>query len=179
MTSGLRPMIDAAVAAAIAEHPKYFTPKGLEHARTAIVRKVMAALRGDNAEKSADELAPEPAAPMPLVVDPKSREGRAYANLRKLAGAPPPFRMGNGTISIPPQAQRESVYAFSDLPAESAWLFVTVPRQIAAWMEFFGETLAPAPRRTIQHVREGESGILVPWPWPPSATGKTYTGEAA
>ena len=47
----LKTAIDVAVSEAIAEHPKYFTPKGVEHAKTAIVRKVMAALR-DGGEKS-------------------------------------------------------------------------------------------------------------------------------
>lgn len=179
--SGIRPIIENAVALAIAEHPKYFTERGIEKAQTAIVRKVMAALvpRSGMDDAGADPAPPaEPVELVPLAVDPKSREGRAYTALRALAGAAAPFRMGDGTISIPITAQGERVWAFADAPAEHG--FVTDKQQIGAWMEFFGETLPTTARRPITIERNGTSGILVPWPYPPSVTGKVYPfGEVA
>lgn len=167
--SGIRPMIDAAVASAIAEHPKYFTELGLanERARTVIVRKIMAALRGDGVDKPAAESSVSSALPVPISVEPQSREGRAYANLRRLAGASTPFLMGTGQYSVPPSAACEAVYALAALPDKSHWTPIT-HAQMGAWGEFFRETLPNAPRRPMT------ADQRMPWPWPPSATGKVY-----
>lgn len=177
--TGIRPIIESAIAASIAERPKYFTDRGIEKAQDFLTRKIMGALvPRDGGDKPA-ELPPEPTTPVPITVDPKSREGRAYTNLRALGGAVPPLRLGDGRISIPPPAQRESVYALADLPPQAEWKFVTEHRQIGAWLEFFSDTLTPAPRRKIEVERNGAHGLLMPWPWPPSKDGKIYTGEAA
>lgn len=176
--TGIRPIIEHAVAAYIAEHPKQFSERGIEKAQNGLTRKIMAALM-----RSEGEAEPEPPAPpaelAPLAVDPKSREGRAFANLRMLSGAAPPFRMGDGTISIPVAAQRESVYALADLPKQEAWLFITDHRQTTAWLEFFDAILTGAARKSIRAERNGEIGIVMPWPWPPSVTGKIYAPEEA
>jgi hypothetical protein len=175
--SGIRPIIENAVATVIAEHPKYFTDRGLEKAGNAIVRKVMAALVPRSAGDEQAEPAPpaEPVEPKPLPVDPKTREGRAYTNFRAFAGAAAAFRMGDGKISLPVAAQNERVYAFADLPPEPEWRFITERPQIAAWLEFFGEVLTASARRPIQITRGDQVGILMPWPWPPSKDGKVYT----
>lgn len=178
--TGIRPMIETAVAAVIAEHPKYFTERGLEKAQNAITRKIMSALVPRDGATAAEQPPPtEPADLAPLAVDPKSREGRAYANLRMLAGAAPPFRMGDGTWSIPPAAQREAVYAMADLPSQDEWEFLTERKHVGAWLEFFNETLPTTARKPISQDRVGATGIVMPWPWPPSKDGKTYTREAA
>lgn len=177
--TGIRPIIDAAVADALAEHPKYFTPKGHEHARTVIVRKIMAAIRGDGADKASAEIASTASTlPQPTSVEPTSREGRAYTALCQLAGAVAPFRMGDGRIAIPPDANKARVFALSDLPPRSHWLFLTEHRQVAAWNEFFREMLPQAARRPIIEKRGEQSGILMPWPWPPRRDGQTYDAES-
>lgn len=178
--TGLRPIIDCAVADAMAAHPKYFTPKGHEHARDVIVRRIMAAIRGDGPSKSPDETeATTPSTPQPVSVEPTTREGRSYAVLCNLAGAVAPFRMGDGRIAIPPDANNARVFALSDLPPRSRWLFLSDHRQIAAWNEFFRETLPQAARRPIVERRGDQSGILMPWPWPPRRDGATYDAEVA
>lgn len=178
--TGLRPIIDSAVAAAIAEHPKYFTERGLEKAQAAIVRKVMSALFRSDGTVDAPIETPAPVEPLqPLAADPKSAEGRAYINLRELAGAAAPFRMGDGQISIPPEAQKPAVYALADLPA-LPWVFITDRQQTGAWLEFLAEALPKAVARKSIQIRRGDAtGILMPWPWPPSVTGKIYTTEEA
>lgn len=179
--TGIRPIIDTAVAAVIAEHPKYFTERGLEKAQVAITRKIMAALvpRGGSDENAEPAPPPEPVDPMPLAVDPKSREGRAYANLRQLAGAAPPYRMGDGTISIPPEAQKSAVYALADMPNSPSEI-ITAPRQIGSWMEFLAESLPQGvARKPIQFDHGGSAAIAMPWPWPPSKDGKIYTAGDA
>jgi hypothetical protein len=175
--TGIRPIIDDAVASVLAEHPKYFTERGMEKAQAAFTRKIMAALiprsSADDAEPQPARLAP-PADLAPLTADPKSREARAYANLRTLAGATAPFRMGDGSISIPPEAQCPAVYALADMPAQPSE-FITERQQIGAWMEFFAESLPKGtPRKPIQIERAGKTGVVMPWPWPPSVTGKVY-----
>jgi hypothetical protein len=176
--SNLKTIVSDAIAAAIAEHPKYFTPKGLEHAQSVILRKVMAAMRGDPADKAAADATAE-SARLPIAVDASSREGLAYTNLRWLAGAVKPVRMGDGRISVPVTAQRDDVYALADVDTRSDLPFVTDERQIAAWLEFFSETLGAAARRPIRQVRNGQTGIVVPWPWPPARSGKTYDSTEA
>jgi hypothetical protein len=179
--TGIRPIIEHAVASAIAEHPKYFTERGLEKAQAAITRKVMAALFRSDSESGADAGAPPapPAEVGPLSVDPKSAEGRAYINLRSLAGASAPFRMQDGNISLPPEAQKPAVYALADLPA-LPWPFITDRQQTGAWMEFLADALPKGvARKPIQTTRDGVAGISMPWPWPPSVTGKVYTVEDA
>ena len=177
--TGLRPIIDAAVAAVIAEHPKYFTPKGIEHAKTVIVRKVMAAVRGDGGQDKPGDAASEPATVQSTLVEPESREGRAYANLRTIAGAVMAFKTGDGRIVVNPEAACEAVYAFGDLPEKSQWLFLTEQRHIGAWGEFFRDHLPGVPRRPILQQQGDKRGILMPWPWPPRKDGKVYDDEVA
>lgn len=176
--SGIRPMIDGAVADAMAAHPKYFTPKGHEHARDVIVRKIMAAIRGDGPKLDDAESAP-PSLPQPVAVEPTSREGRAYTALRELAGASAPFRMSGGLISLPPEANNVRVMALADdLPPRERWEFLTETKQIGAWNEFFRAMLPEGtPRRSIVETRGDQTGILMPWPWPPGRDGKIYNAE--
>lgn len=177
--TGIRPIIDSAVAAVLAEHPKYFTPKGHEHAQTVLTRKIMAAIRGDAPAKEASEPEPPPASPQqPIAIDPTSLDGRAYTALRELAGAPAPFRMSGGLISLPPEANNVRVMALADLPKREEWQFLTTPKQIGAWNEFFREMLpVGTPRRSITETRRTLNGILMPWPWPPGRDGRIYTAE--
>lgn len=177
--TGIRPMISDAIAAYIAEHPKQFSERGIEKAQAGLTRKIMAALLRSDNEPEPETPAP-PAELAPLTVDPKSTEGRAYTNLRSLAGAGAPFRMQDGNISLPPEAQKPAVYALADLPAQP-WQFITDRQQTGAWLEFFAESLPKGvARKPIQIEQNGATGILVPWPWPPSKDGKIYTaGDAA
>jgi hypothetical protein len=170
----IRHAIDGAVAAAMAEHPKYFTDKGHEHARVVIVRKIMAALRGEGGDKSDDAPAPAAHPSAPIAAEPHSREAIAYLALRHAAGAVPPFRMGDGKFSIPPEAQSEDALAFADAGPASAWPLITDRQQIGAWTEFFRETLPGVPRRPITVTEGDATGIRVPWLWPPAKTGKVY-----
>jgi hypothetical protein len=174
--TGIRPIIDDAVAAVLAEHPKYFTPKGHEHARTVIVRKVMAAIRGAS-DKPADTTTAPTSAPQSSLVDPTSHEGRAYASLCLLAGAIAPFRTGDGRFVLPAEANNAAVLTLADLPPKDQWLFLTERKHIGAWSEFFRESLPHAARKPILQTRGTETGILMPWPWPPSKTGVVYTPE--
>ncbi len=175
--SGIKPIIEGAVADAMAEHPKYFTPKGHEHAQTVLVRKIMAAIRGDGAKPDESDAAP-PAAPQPTSVESSSREGRAYAALRKLAGAGEPFRMSGGLISLPPEANNIRVFALADLPSRDKFEFLTVTKQVGAWNEFLKQMLPDGtPRRSIVEQRGDQTGILMPWPWPPGRDGRIYTTE--
>ncbi len=178
MTAGIRPIIDSAVASVLAEHPKYFTPKGREHAQTVLTRKIMAAIRGDGADKASPENSPAPSAPIPLSIEPTSREGRAYIALRNLAGAGDPFRMSGGMISLPPEANNVRVMVLADLPQRHEWKFLTPPKQIGAWNEFFREMLPDGtPRRSIIETRGEQTGIFMPWPWPPGRDGRIYSTE--
>lgn len=181
--TGIRPMIDAAVAQAIAEHPKYFTELALDNnrARTAIVRKIWAALRGDGAERGDGDsaAAPGPAVPPPpqhLSARPDSREAKGYANLRRLAGAPPQFRAGDGSVFINADANSEAVFALETLPDESHWKFYS-GRNASAWLEFFGEKLPGITRKDIRQRRGDLTGIVMPYPWPPSKDGKIYHAD--
>lgn len=177
--SGIRPIIEAGIDQAIAEHPKYFSELGLssDRARIALVRKIMAAVRGDAADKSsATESNPQPPAiPQPTLITASSREGRAFLNLCMLSGAPAPFRSADGRFSLPPEAANESVYALADLPPKSEWDFLTETKHIIAWREFFSESMpAGVARKPILHQRGDQQGILMPWRWPPSKTGTVY-----
>jgi hypothetical protein len=175
----LRSIIDTAVGEALAEHPKYFTPKGAEHARGMIVRKIMAAFRDDPKAEKVAEVKIE-AAPVALRIETTSREARGFTNLLKIAGAVAPFEH-NGTIYIPAEAACEAVYALADLPERHEWIFVTATNQISAWMLFFAEKLGIIARRSImeQPFGQGQEGILMPYPWPPSKTGKVYEAAEA
>ncbi len=176
--SGIRPIIDDAVADVIATHPKYFTPKGHEHARDMIVRKIMAAIRGDGSKPGESDAAPASPA-QPIAVEPLSREGRAYTVLRELAGAPAPFRMSGNLISLPPEANNVRVMALADLSKREHWEFLTAVKQIGAWTEFFREMLpAGPPRRSIVETRGDQTGILMPWTWPPARDGKIYVAQS-
>jgi hypothetical protein len=174
----LRTLIDGAVADAIAEHPKYFTPKGQEKARAAIVRKIMAAFREDGDDKPDEEVAAID--PNFVFVDPQSREARGYINLRRISGASAPVRSFDGKVPIKASAHKDSVFALADLPPREHWPFLTTPAQIGAWMEFFRETLGETPRRAIAEMRNGMRGIVMPGYWPPRKDGQMYdTPEAA
>lgn len=171
-----RAIIDGAVADAMAEHPKYFTPKGMEHARAAIVRKIMASLRDTSEQKSDAPAAPTAPAAAGLF-DPASPDARAACNLRAAAGAVLPMRTGGGQVLVNPEALTPAALAFADCPPREVWLFLTDRRQIAAWKEFFAAALPGVARRPIDIVRGGETGILAPWPWPPAASGKIFSAD--
>ena len=170
--------VDAAVEQAMAEHPKYFTPQGQKSAKALIVRKVMAALR-DGGEKPEAPPTEAPAEPAIMFAPAASREARAYVNLRRIAGAPPPTRTSDGSVVVMPAANCEAVFVFAEVPDDLEWLFVTDRQQLGAWGEFFREKLPNVARRQISLQRDGQTGMLLPWPFPPSATGKIYTAEAA
>lgn len=171
--------IDNAIADAMAEHPKYFTPKGHEHARTVLLRKIKSALRGDAPDRPADEA---PAADLPrgpILADPSSREALALLTVCQAGGASAPFRASDGRISIPPEGQGADVLAFADAPPRERWPLETDHQRIGAWQEFFREVLQGRPRRPITVTENGQTGIRVPWPWPPTTTGKTYDASEA
>lgn len=171
----IRQALDDAIAQAIAERPKYFTSKGLEHARAHILRHLLTALRGD-AEKpaEAEETTLAPATPQPLKVTPDSREARGYAVLRMAAGATEPHEVG-GYIYIPHTAASAAVFALADAPPRDAWLLVDDSQQVGAWSEMFRDTLPTVARREVRRRSlRNLPALLVPYPYPPSKTGKIY-----
>lgn len=173
----IRATIESAVADVIVEHPKYFTPKGQEHAKTVIVRKVMAALRDGGGEKAESET---PAEDTPKIVfaDAGSNEAIGYANLRLVAGANAPTKLSGERIVIVPPANCAAVAAFATLPPRSEWRFASERKHLAAWAEFFRDMLPEITRRTIMEERSGVTGALLPWPYPPSKEGKIYDWES-
>lgn len=173
----IRTAIDAAVSEAIAEHPKYFTPKGLEHAQTVIVRKVMARLRDGGSDKDESEAHAEEA-PKIVFAEAGSAEAVGYANLRLVAGANAPTKVsGDRTVIVPP-ANCAAVAAFATLPPRSEWRFASERKHLAAWAEFFRDMLPEITRRTIMEERNGVTGALLPWPYPPSKEGKIYDWDS-
>jgi hypothetical protein len=175
----IKSAIDNAIADAMAEHPKYFTPKGHEHARAILLRKILAGLRGDAPEKPTEEAPAAELPRAPVLVDPNSREALAYLTLCSAGGASPPFRTGDGRVSIPFEGQGAEVLAFADAPARGRWLFISDHQRVGAWNEFFRESLQGKPRRSIIVEQSGQQGIMVPWPWPPAKSGKTYDPDEA
>lgn len=174
----LRILIDGAVADAIAEHPKYFTPRGHEKARAAIVRKIVAAFRDGGDEADNPETPPKEA--LFMFADPASREARGYVNLRRIAGAVPPRRDSEGRVVIVSAAYREAVFALSELPPLEQWPFLTEQKHVIAWREFFRDTLPAIVCQGIVQHRNGTEGIVMPGYWPPSKDGRMYdTPEAA
>ena len=175
----IRAAIEGAVEQAMLEHPKYFTPQGAKSARTLIVRKVMAALRDGGEKPSESQDADTSAEPKILFAAAGSREARGYINLRQIAGATAPNRTSDGSVVVMAAANCEAVFAFADLPSDENWLFVSERKQLGAWGEFFREKLPNVARRQIALQREGQTGMLLPWPFPPSATGKIYEATEA
>lgn len=173
----LRAIITSAVGNAIAEHPKYFTPRGQEKAQAAIVRRIMAALRDDDGEE------PPPPAPVAepafVTVEANTREAQGYINLRKIAGAVEAKRMGDGKILIKREAYCDPVFALADIPPREQWMFIAEKDQIKAWLDFFRETLPDTGRRSLFEPRGAQSGIVMPYPWPPSKSGKIYDPSEA
>lgn len=176
--NALRTIIDGAVADAIAANPKYFAAKQEDRARAAIVRKIMAALLRDDDEQQPAEAA-EPESKF-VLADADSREARGYANLRRIAGATAARRDREGKVIIMRPAYCEAVFALADLPDIDRWPFLVDAPKIAAWREFFEQTLPDTARRSVMQERGDASGILMPFYWPPSKDGRVYdTPEAA
>lgn len=173
----LRNLVDQAIAEVVADHPKYFTPRGLESARRAMLQKIMAALRDSIGAKADAEQQPAPPPapelPQPMSVDRGSREGRAFAMLCKAAGAVAPFVTSDGKVIVPAEAATAAVWAFADAPAREQWVFVSDRRAIGAWQEFFRDSLPGIARREICGVdtTTNEWGLWAPWPWPPRTDG--------
>lgn len=174
--NALRSIIDGAVGDAIAANPKFFAAKQEDRARTAIVRKIMAALLRDDDEPKAEEITES--APKFIAADPESREALAYINLRRIAGANSPRRSSDGTIMIPASAHCEAVFALAELPPLEVWPFLMEAANIQAWRDFFFHTLGDVVRRSIIQERDDAAGIVMPGYWPPSKTGKMYTDPA-
>lgn len=179
--SALRTLIDNAITEVVNEHPKYFTPRGKEHIRSTVLRKVMAAFRDATKENESGESRDESATPVrdePIFVETESREGLAYYILCMAGGAVAPLTIG-GKYRIPACAAIKSVWTFADAVRISEWKPITDKRQIAAWLGFFSETLAGLARRPllrdpslqIYDGLKGQRYMLVPWPWPPLKDG--------
>lgn len=170
-----RAIIETAVGSAIAEHPKYFTPKGTEKAKAAIVRRIMAALREDENTEDAPETTEQP---FPFIfADADSAAAKGYVNLRRLAGATDARRTADGKTVVKREADCPAVCALAELPSDVRWLFLTAPQQIRAWMDFFRDMLGDTGRRSIAETCGGQTGIFMPYPFPPSKTGKIYDPE--
>lgn len=165
----LATIIDGAVATVIAEHPKLFDPKAIERAQRVITREIMRTLTRAPGDEARPEPAPE-AAPFERVPADDER-GKAYVNLRIVARAlsPQPQRLAGGDILLPREASGPEVLPFAKMPERSQWVPVTEVAALAAWRDFFDATLPNLARRPF-----GDTGVLMPWPWPPSKTGKIY-----
>jgi hypothetical protein len=177
----LTTIIDSAVATVIAKHPKLFDPKAIERAQRVLTREIMGSLTrtpGTDGEPAKPEPPPEPE-PYERVLAADER-GIAYVNLRIVARAlsPQPIRLAGGDLNLPREASGPEVLPFSKMPPREQWLFVTDLAQMTAWREFFDATLPNLARRPFGEKHGDVVGILVPWPWPPSKTGKIYEPEA-
>ena len=180
--SALRTLVESAITEVVNEHPKYFTPRGKEHIRSTVVRKVMAAFRDATKENESGESENESATAVirrdePMFAKTGSREGQAYHKLCIAGGAVVPLTIG-GAYRIPACAAINAVWTFADAPALSAWKRIDDKRQIAAWLGFFADTLAGVARRPIVRNGDGMNDpfderryIIVPWPWPPRKDG--------
>lgn len=169
----LRTLVDSAIADVMAEHPKYFSTRGLESARPALLQKIMRALRDDMKEPTATSnlnISSETGIPTARSVHRTSREAIAYSTLRIVGGAVTPFQ-SNGHILVPAEAAIPAVWAFADAPNREKWGTLTDRRQIAAWLQFLRDTLPGIPRRDVN--------LCVPWPWPPNKDGSTHEPEPA
>lgn len=178
--SALSTIIAAAVADAVAANAKLFDPKKIERAPEVLTRAITKALTrepktdGEDAAAAASETPP---AGGPVSAD--DPRAKAYAALRKLAGAVAPMQIGGGVTYVPPEADTPAVAAFADMPPRERWLFVTSRANLTAWAEFFDATIPNLARRQITETHGGAAGIFLPWPWPPSKTGKVYTADEA
>lgn len=172
--SALRILIDNAITEVVNEHPKYFTPRGKEHIRATVLRKVMAAFRDATKEnesgESRDESATQVIRDEGLFVDPESREGRAYATLCKAGGAVSPLTIG-GKYRIPACAAIRAVWAFADAPTYAHWLAIRDKSKMAAWLRFYSEVLAGVARSPIIVEVGFDRHLVAPWPWPPLKDG--------
>lgn len=101
-----------------------------------------------------------------------SSEALAFRNLRTAGGAAPPIVASDKTISLPHQLSPPEL-AFGSMPHRQKWQFVTDRNQIGAWLGFYDEVLQSIARRSIIEERNGERGLLTPWPWPPKKDGST------
>lgn len=176
----LATIIDSAVATAIAEHPKLFDPKAVDRAQRVLTREIMRSLTrapGADGEPAKPETPPEPE-PFELIRGTDER-ATAYINLRIAARAlsPQPQRQAGGDIYLPREASGPEVMPFAKMPPREQWLFVTEFSPMTAWREFFDATLPNLARRPFGEKRGDVTGVFVPWPWPPSKTGKVYEPE--
>jgi hypothetical protein len=175
--SALGTIIEHAVSTVIAEHPKLFEAKSIERAQKLLSREIMKSLtrdpRGDG-DAAATETAPEPYERITA----SDERGIAYCNLRIAARAlAAPTRLAGGDLYLPLEASGPEVQPFAKMPPRDQWLFVTDLPQMTAWREFFDATLPTLARRPFGEVVGGDTGVWVPWPWPPSKTGKVYEPE--
>lgn len=178
--SALSAIIDTAVSTVIAEHPKLFDPKQKERVQKVLTREIVRSLTREQKTDVDDESTPVPeSAPVVETVAGNDPRAIAYTALRSVAGAVTPMRLSGGAIYLPPEGATAQVGAFANLPPREKWEFITDVNQIAAWFEFFNDALPNVRRRDITETRNGIVGALLPWPWPPSKTGKVYMpGEA-
>jgi len=170
----LATIIDSAIAAVIAEHPKLFEPKAVEGGKTqrVITREIMRTLTRAPGEEAKPETPPEPE-PFERILAADVRV-TAYINLRIASRAlsPQPIRLAGGDIMLPREASGPEVLAFAKMPPKERWVHVTELAPLAAWRDLFAATLPNLERRPF-----GDNGVMMPWPWPPSKTGKIYEPE--
>lgn len=176
MSGVLAKTVEAAVTSVIEEHPKLFAANSAERARKLIVRRIMRSLVGPRSDGDGESPADPPAtvsAPPPETVRYDDPRAIAYVKLRDVAGAVKPIRLGEN-LYLPSEAFADCIKPFAELPPNGSWKFVTDRRQLQAWREFFDETLPGISRRDITYLEDGVLGAALPWPWPPSKTGKIY-----
>lgn len=171
--SALSSIVDGAVAAIIAEHPKLFAEQHKDRAHKLITREIVKAFTREPKEGDETVAAEEPPPAFELLPA-EDRRARAYINLRAMAGAVAPMSI-NGRISVPRAAIDDGAMALADLPPQAKWEFVMGPN-LAAWLEFFEAALPDVARRKITTPDEfNRLGARLPWLWPPSKQGRTYT----
>jgi len=173
--SALSEIIGSAIGTVIAEHPKLFAEKTGERAQKLLVREIMKSL---TREPKADETGEADDGETLRTVPASDPRAIAYRNLREAAGAPAGQRFAGDTVYIPAESDTPAVHAFAVMPDKSAWEFITERRQLIAWLEFFDGVLPNVARRSIVSTRGSVQGATLPWPWPPSKTGKIYEAES-
>lgn len=123
-------------------------------------------------------------APMPVrpVVQAESREGRAWAVLRRIARKARPEPERDGTITLP-RAPTPGLLALAQALPEADWVFIgeQARAQCVAWQNFLLAELKPERMGALLDKRwphPDRRGFMAPWQWPPGKDGQIGTAPS-
>ena len=103
---------------------------------------------------------------------PDSAEAMAIKALHAI-GRKTPREMNNGDL-IFTRLMTPQIAALQWAPPRGDWIWIEDEQQIGAWRGFVTGLVHNCPQLTEQ--RNGKSGLLAPWPWPPKKDGSLYAG---